>query len=360
MPKKSMYIAEATIDDEQREILNKQIDHSHIVQGCAGSGKSCLALLRVKMLATHNAGPFYLVTFVRNLVEYLRKELRDNDIPGERVITHTEWGNGIITEWMGNRFGIAPEHRQISREPNYLLVDECQDLSLDEIRRLKQAARTAIFLYGDDEQQIMSFRTNPARIKQIGVELNVPIYRLRFNYRLPKKVASFAQEISGSGDLEKHCMNSDGDKPYVISMPTRDQQIATIVSLKDQNHYDEVGILCRTEPQVVEVFRQLQARGVSVSARYSLDDGNFSYIDPLTTFKVMNYHQAKGQQFEAVFLMLEDEAQCDRNLLYVGVTRTYHALYIIYQHVLPELLRSIPLDRYRSTLTEMDAPLVQV
>ena len=360
MPKKPMYIAEATVEHEQRDILNKRLDHSHLVVGCAGSGKSCLALLRIKTLSQmKDAAPFYLVTFVRSLVEYLRRELSANILPGKCVLTHKEWTEGRITDWCGRRFGIPPEHRQLCKVPNYLLVDECQDLPLDDIRQMKTATQRAIFLYGDDEQQIMGFTDRrPATIEQIGAELNLPIYRLRLNYRLPKKVASFAQEISGSADLERHCVNGDGNKPCVISVPTPDR-IALIVKLVEQNHYEDVGILCRTDEQVRQAFKELNKKHVSVSARYSVDDGDFQYLTD-TPFKVMNFHQAKGQQFEAVFLLLEHKVTYDRNVLYVGVTRTYHDLYVIYEGILPEPLRAIPLDRYRSSLAQLEQPLIQV
>ena len=355
-----MYIAESTVHDEQREILNKRLDHSHIVAGCAGSGKSCLALLRIKMLEAMGAQPYYLVTFVRSLVEYLRWELRANDMPGECVVTQEEWSNGLITSWCAAKFGIPEQKRQLSREPNYLLVDECQDLPLDIIRSMKEMTRKTIFLYGDDEQQIMGFlNRHPAKITQIGAELRLPIYKLRLNYRLPKKVAAFAQEISGGADLERHCMNADGDKPYVIRLPRQEDRINTIISLCDQNHFDDVGILCRTDEQVFSIYCALREKVNSVSARYDVD-GRFEYLKNDTRFRVMNCHQAKGQQFEAVFLLLEDNIQYDSNVLYVAVTRTYLALYVLYQNVLPTVLRHIPLDRYRTSLSELDSPLVQV
>lgn len=362
MPRKSMYIAEATVDDEQREILNKKMDYSHLVVGCAGSGKSCLALLRIKMLSQINdAGPYYLVTLVRSLVEYLRQELRANNLPGECIVTHKEWTEGQITPWCANKFHIPASLCQLNGTPSYLLVDECQDLPMDAIRQMSLATQRAIFLYGDDEQQIMDFTNRvPATITQIGRELNIPIYRLSSNYRLPKKVASFAQEISENANLERHCKNKDGNKPYVIRVPRQDR-VELILELADRNHYEEVGILCRTDEQVRQVYNALKERSVmSVSARYSVADGAYRYLEYDTRFKVMNFHQAKGQQFEAVFLLLEDNVQHDPKILYVGITRTYDSLYVLYEQELRGPLRNIPLALYHSSLAELDQPLVQV
>ena len=356
-----MYIAESKVDHEQRDILNKKLDHSHLVVGCAGSGKSCLALLRIKMLSEmKDSGPYYLVTFVRSLVEYLRQELRVNKLPGECVVTHKEWTEGRITPWCGRHFNIPAGRWQLNRIPNYLLVDECQDLPLEAIRQMRQATQKAIFLYGDDEQQIMDFtERQPANVTQIGRELNLPTYRLRLNYRLPKKVARFAQEVSGSPDLEVHCRNEDGNKPYVIRVDAQNR-VQLITELANRNHYEEIGILCRSDEQVKHTYEDLLKRGMDVSARYNVADGKFKYLHHKTRFKVMNFHQAKGQQFEAVFLWLEDNVQYDPKVLYVGITRTYHSLYVMYERTLPGPLHGIPLALYRSDLAELDQPLVQV
>jgi DNA helicase IV len=361
MPKKAMYIAESTIDDEARTILNKKIDHSHLVVGCAGSGKSCLALLRIKMLSgIDDASPYYLITVVRSLVEYLRRELKDNKLPSENIVTYKEWKNGVLNGWCAKHFETGAKNFQLNKEPNYLLVDECQDLPLDDIQDMRKRTKKAIFLYGDDEQQIMDFTNRrPASIKEISEVLDIPIYRLRYNYRLPKKAASFAQEISGDPDLERHCKNSDGNMPYMMSIPIH-HRVSTIISLVDQNRYDDVGIICRTDEQVRAVYHQLLSKTTDVSARYSIGDRDYKYLRHETKFKVMNIHQAKGQQFEAVFLLIEDNSQYDQKMLYVGATRTYYDLFIIYDTILPEPLRAIPLSLFRSSLSQTTQPLVQV
>lgn len=54
---------------------------------------------------------------------------------------------------------------------------------------------------------------------------------------------------------------------------------------------------------------------------------------------MMTYHSSKGLQFEHVFIpecTVEDDA--NRNPLYVAVTRTYRALYIMHSGNLSSLL----------------------
>ena len=44
MAKRSFYVKDSELDDYQVKVINKKTDNSYIVKGCAGSGKSILAL----------------------------------------------------------------------------------------------------------------------------------------------------------------------------------------------------------------------------------------------------------------------------------------------------------------------------
>lgn len=50
MPKRSFFVRDSELDDYQRKIINKRTDNSFIVKGCAGSGKSILALWKAKQI----------------------------------------------------------------------------------------------------------------------------------------------------------------------------------------------------------------------------------------------------------------------------------------------------------------------
>ena len=72
-------------------------------------------------------------------------------------------------------------------------------------------------------------------------------------------------------------------------------------------------------------------------------DLDFSSDNP----KTMTYHSSKGLQFEHVFIpecTVEDDA--NRNPLYVAVTRTYRALYIMHSGNLSSLFDDVPTSLY--------------
>ena len=62
MPKRDFYVKEEELDDYQVKIINKRTDSSFIVKGCAGSGKSILALWKAKQIQ-ENGSSFLFVIF---------------------------------------------------------------------------------------------------------------------------------------------------------------------------------------------------------------------------------------------------------------------------------------------------------
>ena len=51
MAKRSFYVKDSELDDYQVKVINKKTDNSYIVKGCAGSGKSILALWKAKQMS---------------------------------------------------------------------------------------------------------------------------------------------------------------------------------------------------------------------------------------------------------------------------------------------------------------------
>ena len=50
MAKRNFMIKDSLLDPYERKILNKRTDESYVVTGCAGSGKSLIALMKAKDL----------------------------------------------------------------------------------------------------------------------------------------------------------------------------------------------------------------------------------------------------------------------------------------------------------------------
>ena len=172
---------------------------------------------------------------------------------------------------------------------------------------------------------------------------------LVFNHRLPKKIARFAQYLNSESDeLEERCTEEGVEKPKIIKYNNITEQYDAIISLIQNKNMEDVGILFRHNDEVEHAYEYFKNHGVNVEAKFgTFMDLDFSSDNP----KMMTYHSSKGLQFEHVFIpecTVEDDD--NRNPLYVAVTRTYRALYIMHSGNLSSLFDDIPTSLYDTSL----------
>ena len=71
MAKRSFYVKDSELDDYQVKVINKRTDNSYIVKGCAGSGKSILALWKAKQIQEQGKGSYLYVVYTKALKRYM-------------------------------------------------------------------------------------------------------------------------------------------------------------------------------------------------------------------------------------------------------------------------------------------------
>lgn len=333
MPRRSFYVRESELDDYQVKIINRRTDNSFIVKGCAGSGKSILALWKAKQIQNENRGTYQIIVFTKALMQYMSDGVRQVGISSYNVDYHWHWVNSKKCPCS-----------------DYIIVDEAQDFSADEIRQFKRCARKALLLYGDSAQQLYTFinSKNPVSMEEIAVITGFPTEQLVFNHRLPKKVARLAQRISGTyDDLEGRCLNEGTEKPKIFKLSSFEAQMDKIAEIIKNRNFEDVGILFRHNEEVERAYNYLSRKGLNVEAKINRNmDLNFNSDNP----KILTYHSAKGLQFEAVFIpecVCNDES--DRSPLYVAITRTYQSLYIMHSGNLSRFFYSVPTSLYETS-----------
>ena len=388
---KPIYVPEGKLDTNQRAVYDLKLDASFIVQGCAGSGKTSLAMLRMQQKLAEDkesdVTKFYYIAFVRELVECIRRDirncpqLRDVAQKDDFLITYSNWKDGTISDWMRKKFGINPRvgmRRACEREwrgriyqnvdiainkaPDYLFVDECQDLEMGDIQDLVRSARVGIAFYGDDAQHIMNW-TGRTPVLLDDIKRAYPnkfpvIHQLLRNYRLPKEIAAFAQEIGGKSNLAAHCKSPYHEKPVLKCVPSPDVAVDYMVERIRNLDLQDVAVVVPTNEDSKAVYevmsRQLGSNAVSASwdidhGAGAVEDEDYSYLRD-TRVKVMTYEKVKGQQFETVFLSVYDEMGVEQvKRFYVGITRAERFLYVLYTDPMPACLRQVPIDLYNTT-----------
>jgi superfamily I DNA/RNA helicase len=300
------------------------------VKGCAGSGKSILALWKAKDIQNKNLGSYQFIVFTKALKQYMSDGIQQVGIDARNVDYHWHWKN---------RAGCP--------SADYIIVDEAQDFSREDILKFKDKARKALLFYGDSAQQLYK---QTASMEEIAVITGFPTEQLVFNHRLPKKVARVAQYISSSNDeLELRCKNEGVEKPKILKYNSLNAQLDAIAEIIKNRNFEDVGILFRNNQSVEMAYNYLRSKGLNIEAKFNQSiDLNFNSDNP----KILTYHSAKGLQFEAVFI---PECTCsdndDRNPLYVAITRTYQSLYIMHSGNLSSFFDAVSQELYETSLT---------
>lgn len=356
---KDFMVKESELDDIQMRVLNSVLDKNIVVSGCAGSGKSVIALQKAKRVQSENAGSCEVVVFTRALCNYMESGRSQLGLNCPFYVKES---------WKG-RYG--------KPKADYVIVDEIQDFSAEEVQDFMDAARKHFFFFGDTAQSIYGWKKPTCTVKQVEFMAyqrgSCKDFSLYNNYRLPKPVARITQDYIGVG-VDKFGDGSvyksqETAKPKILSYQTLDEQLKAVVRIIKNRNLTDVGILIRHNediPKVVEMLRaadnveaskegkqklQFEVRyNDKEDFRQSVDNLNFSTNNP----KVMTYHSAKGLQFETVFLP-DLENPTDENwqkTLYVAMTRTYRYLYMMYSGTMPMILKQVPTSLYETTETD--------
>ena len=346
MPRRSFYVKDSELDDYQVKVINRRTDKSFIVKGCAGSGKSILALWKAKQIQDENRGTYMYVVFTKALRQYMNDGIQQIGLSERNVVNFD-----ACFSWFKDDLGMWERGSWKKGTYDYIIVDEAQDFSKEDIELCKSKAKKALLLYGDSAQQLYSFIQDKQTVSMEKIRdiTGFPMEQLVFNHRMPKKIARVAQYLnSEDDDLEGRCTEEGTDKPKILEYPTLEKQYDAIIDLIKNKHMEDVGILFRQNDEVEEAYSYFQEHGMNVEAKYGrFMDLDFNSDNP----KLVTYHSSKGLQFENVFLpdcSVEDEE--NRNPLYVAVTRTYRSLFILHSGNLSSLFDDVPEDLYDTSL----------
>ena len=248
---------------------------------------------------------------------------------------------------------------------DYLIIDEAQDFSTEELksRYLANVSKTYA-LFGDSAQKIYSNRG--ATMDEIRASLKGDPYFLKYNYRLPKSIAKVAQDIPATpADLmsfnQKDRGNSDSPyypKPVVTKYEDSNAELEGILQTIRNEDLDDVAILVPTEKDVIRVYNFLKENNINSQVLYRTSKTvPFRTINTLDMVNndlpcILTYHAAKGTEFDNVFVPFANYGTLpDRNAFYVACTRSSHSLYISYSGKLTNFLDKVN----KQFITEIDA-----
>ena len=332
---KAFNVEKESMDDEQLDLIGDTIDKSMIVAGCAGSGKSVIAMYKAQQIL-ESKGDVILIAYTKSLNRYMRQG-KENSLD-ERFFYHWQW----IDQGMP--------------KADYIIVDEIQDFDREEIMQFINAARKCFFFFGDTAQSIYrAFGKETLTIDQISSMTGIKVSRLYNNYRLPKPIAKITQEYLGlteEDNVRKYSeslyLSKENALPVFVECHSRQEQIDCIISIIRKNKYRNVGILVPENDLVLEIMNAFTSEKFACEFKFNAGYNDFRNKDTLnfkTEYpKLMTYHSAKGLQFETVILPFYQGANNldEKKSLYVAMTRTYRHLYVLYNGDMLKPLKGVP------------------
>lgn len=352
------FIPEEELDDVKTRLIQRSINNSMAISGCAGSGKSIIALWKAKQINDLGKS-FYFVVYTKVLKKYFDdgiQQINDPALKKMKEMLQDETKFFYYDNW----------RRVPLMHVDHMVVDEAQDFKREDIEMLKNTATISTWFFGDTKQSLYKFNGDTLTMPQIAnsIGLETP-FQMEFNYRLPKKIGRLVDYICTS-DLEWHCVKEGEHLPEKIKCINFNDQLEKIMEIINQQNLKNVGILfpynsyttSQKKPDVHSAYDFLKNKGFNIEAKFDYKESptdrfkktkmdlNFASDNP----KLMTYHSSKGLQFDAVFIPEPTLWEGDDKYtpLYVAMTRTSDRLYLLYSGNQPAILDSISENLFKN------------
>ena len=337
-----MALDNLTPDKHQQIIINMSAERTAVVKGIAGSGKSLTLLKKAKQVSTLT-NSYAIIVYTKSLKQFFVDELAEIGQTQNHVYYFKEWQKSI-----------KPNYK-------YMFIDECQDFNAEEIEDFRAHGQYCWF-FGDTYQSIMEFPDHPVQTveateKQIGVHAQ----NLGINHRLTIENAKVGEHIYPATRLSFACIKH-GPKPRLIQTQA---QLDKIIELY-KNGMTDLGILVYYTKQVEKIRDYFQSKEIPVQWK-THDEMNIDFKS--TSPKIINWHCAKGLQFNDVFIPCcgigEYKLYVSYNIdpmidkipaLYVATTRPLENMYLLYSSNLAPVLPASSSPIYYGNTSTSNGP----
>lgn len=210
----------------------------------------------------------------------------------------------------------------------HLLIDEMQDYSPVQYRIIQRMYPCRKTVLGDAGQSVNPYGSSTAGMIQRALA-GGQVMKLCKSYRSTREITDFAQKIRENKELDPVARH--GEVPRILGYTDAEEEFSGIVSLVSEythSGYQSLGIVCKTEPQAMELAGKLKACTGEV---HFLSTRSLAFVKGIV---VTSAHMAKGLEFDEVIIPQADaenyHSEMDRSMLYIAVTRAMHRLVLTY------------------------------
>lgn len=317
---------------EQCRAIDLDAAEHRLIVGGPGSGKTQILVHRARGLLDLygvRADRFRIFVFTNALKKYIQSSLDDLDLPTESVSTFSSWCCDYYRETVDKRLPQG-DHTDIDfdavrdgvlkslgamptawRPFDFLLVDEAQDLTDDDLKIIRRIA-AHVTLCADRKQQIYDGGAEETVIAQtFGIRrCNVTLID---GFRCSPYVTRLAAVLAGSeretSELINQCRTDPGERetPLLRYTSDLDDEVKCLTEVLSTRQLagDRIGILVPLQRQVYGFSTGLRRLGfeVEILLQRRAGHGRTEELDFNSDVpKLMTYHSAKGLTFDSVLL----------------------------------------------------------
>lgn len=361
------------LNDEQKEIVMHNPDHSMRILASAGSAKTTTILCKVKYIIDHitTSDRLLILTFNRDSAQSIRDKIETLfgfDIKLQ-IYTIDAFCCKLMHQYKSSEtkmfsisefstFGLKIMRKygkEISANFKYVMFDEFQDVNSTQFEILKIFSDNGCVLtvIGDDSQNIYQFRdtNNYYIINFDNLIPNTVTFKLTYNYRSTKSICDLANASIKFNEIKvdktMRAINTEIYKPrLVISQYESDSMEFVINKIKDfvdqGIKLDQIAVLSRNSYPLKAIETELTKCSIAhVACLTDKNSEDSKYILKPDHLTLTTIHKSKGLEWSIVFMLgLSHEnfpshlnsniknIEEERRLFYVAITRAKKFLYL--------------------------------
>ncbi len=363
------------LSKEQERARMLPMDGCHLIVGGPGTGKSVVALLRVRRHHRDKSGQRYVFLAYNRLLLEASRELVDGVVNADTWIRRFKTifrhalaqdcpikdGQGYAIDW--DAVDHALESAEEPRPPitPYIVIDEGQDMPKAFYKALLELGFDHFYVVADQNQQITDENSSLHDIEtSLGIQTTDRV-ELTENYRNCDRVARLALAFCVSDDPSTPPVTEPVNRPCSTTPVLVDYGhgcrwsfetvIDRLLKLADRGPERLIGVLTPTENcrrRWLDALRQAVGRpalrldhGAPRIVTYSSKEPDGDHSFSRGGIFVINAQSAKGLEFDSVFLAdidqypchLEDETWMNskRRLFYVMISRARDQVILLRQ-----------------------------
>ena len=361
------------LNKDQKAVLRLKEHGQHLVVGGPGTGKSVVALLRVRKFCQNNNYVFLTFNHVLNSATKqicgielnsttaqswfydLQFRLATGNQYNEKKMPHLKDSNGrdiphspdyeMVIERFEHYLRANGGHFQES--DTHIIIDEGQDLAVGFYEALQAIGFENFFIVADQNQQITNENSSRQELTDVLALENKDVIELKENYRNTSAIAKFARHFYT--DKASPAPNIPDrpslDTPTFYIYQTVNNCVALMKREAEKDTSKLIGVIVATDTKR-DSYSKLLVKAMADSdmavSTYSNVTRQAVNIDfSLGGFVVLCDKSVKGIEFDTVFIVLDDlkiinnDTDAVKKRLYVMTSRAKEKLFLLRSASIP-------------------------